>query len=585
MTSQIFIQNQQPVHFDLSNFHAEIDPQIDVHEYNEEQNKNIEQKIVAPLYQSANASMPVQINVTDDTQQTTELDADAVMNTILDSLFTPFVDTDLDDGLKLLIQSSMQYTEPNDYTFTKQFIMQSYVKSQLPAPAPNVVYTAGMDVIPTAKDLITDWRNEKKQNSFISSFGGLILNYPLASKARIVFCRTHKEYEAIQNELLLYTKANQQNIDADNLINLNAVATINMGVGELSASWLMPNVGSGTEYVSYSFNRIVENIVTKMQKTHDIVSPIYDIRTMRLPQLMVFINVEEYATVKDTVLMKDLNNIHRSVRTLDHLNVISLKNLSTLKAIDEKTDGNDGASKQGQIARVAMRQLRGKPYTSTEQLALIVKAIKVRKTNLPSENSYKAIKRTYMRPNRRNPDDFNLKGTIKTIKYRPDLHIYLDTSGSISEAMYKSAITNLIALAKTMKVNIYFNSFSHVISETSLLKTGHKTDSAIYKEFQSIQKVSGGTDFENVWNAIDNQSVINKRNNRAEHINFIISDMQDHVRQSYQFHPNAASVTNTYYVPIHVSEKKYESIVSAANHLIKSMKKAGHPKASKYFLM
>lgn len=585
MTAKIAIQNQKPVHFDLSNFHAEIDPQLDVHEYNDEQNKNIEQKIVAPLFQPQNINAPVQISMIDELQQSFEMDADSVMDLILSSLFNPFIEPELDDDLKQLFQASMEYTEVNNYPFTKQFIIQSYVKSQLPAPAPNVVYTAGMDVIPTAKELMTDWHNEKKQNSFISSYGGLILNYPLASKARIVFCRTHKEYEAIQNEILLYTKAHQNHIDSNNQINLNAVANINMGIGDLSTSWIMPNVESGMEYIPYSFNRIVENIITKMQKTHDIISPIYDIRTMRLPQLMVFINVEEYATVKDTVLMKDLNKIHRSVKTLNHLNVISIKNLSTLSEVDEKSENSYGSSKVAEVRRVAVRKLRGKGYTSTEQLVLMVKAIKARKTNYASENSYKAVKRTYMRPNRRNPDDFNLKGTIKTIKYRPDLHVYLDTSGSIGESMYKSAITNLIALAKTMKVNIYFNSFSHVISETTLLKTAHKTASEIYKEFQSISKVSGGTDFENVWNAIDNQSEFNKCNNKAEHINFIISDMQDCVRQTYQFNANAASVTNTYYVPIHVSAIKYDAVVKAATTLMKSMYKAGHPKASKYFLM
>ena len=72
--------------------------------------------------------------------------------------------------------------------------------------------------------------------------------------------------------------------------------------------------------------------------------------------------------------------------------------------------------------------------------------------------------------NRRDPDDYNKPGRITSVEYMPDLHVYVDTSGSISEANYQEAVLLLIRIAKKLNVNLYFNSFSHILSQQTLLK-------------------------------------------------------------------------------------------------------------------
>ena len=46
-------------------------------------------------------------------------------------------------------------------------------------------------------------------------------------------------------------------------------------------------------------------------------------------------------------------------------------------------------------------------------------------------------------------DSPDLKGKQTGIRFRPDIHVYLDCSGSISERNYQDAIKSLIKLAYT----------------------------------------------------------------------------------------------------------------------------------------
>lgn len=175
-----------------------------------------------------------------------------------------------------------------------------------------------------------------------------------------------------------------------------------------------------------------------------------------------------------------------------------------------------------------------------------------------SENIYKYSRKTYSKANRRDPDDFNAKGRIYGNKCKPDLHIYLDTSGSISAQNYQDTIKVLICIAKKLNINFYFNSFSHYMSESTKLMLKDKNYNAIYLEFERIPKVSGGTCFNQIWQYINDSPV------RRSQLSIIISDMEYVAPNQYIIHPK-----NLYYLPC--ANMPYDRIVSSTEDLIKSM--------------
>lgn len=175
-----------------------------------------------------------------------------------------------------------------------------------------------------------------------------------------------------------------------------------------------------------------------------------------------------------------------------------------------------------------------------------------------SMNIYKSVKSTYAKPNRRDPDDFNKTGKVVSTRYKPDIHLYIDTSGSISEKNYEEIVRGCITMAKAMNVNLYFNSFSHIMSQTTRLKTKDKTKNDIYKEFRKVPKVSGGTDYEQIWH------FINGSKKRTREISLIITDFEYTPPSRYIRHPK-----NLYYVPC--SHQDWNNITYWANQFCQGM--------------
>jgi hypothetical protein len=180
-----------------------------------------------------------------------------------------------------------------------------------------------------------------------------------------------------------------------------------------------------------------------------------------------------------------------------------------------------------------------------------------------------------MRPNRRRPDDPNAIGKMKNTKYRPDIHVYLDCSGSISEDMYSDTVMNLIRLAQKSQVNFYFTTFSHYITEAHKIEVKGRPISEIYKEIQGLPKASGGTDFSLVWSKIKSIDKWNRMNGRSYQINFMITDFCCGVGRGSKFRKGAPEVDNLYYVPISTSQSNWRNVKSWAETFAKAMIAAG----------
>ena len=109
-----------------------------------------------------------------------------------------------------------------------------------------------------------------------------------------------------------------------------------------------------------------------------------------------------------------------------------------------------------------------------------------------------------------------------------------------------------------MNVNFYFNSFSHYMSQTTKLRLKDRSLNDIYKEFRKIPKVSGGTDYEQIWH------YINRSQKFSKEVSVVISDFKYTAPNHYVKHPRFL-----YYAPISTSSWKY--ITVAAENFTKSM--------------
>ena len=228
-----------------------------------------------------------------------------------------------------------------------------------------------------------------------------------------------------------------------------------------------------------------------------------------------------------------LNNLGFNIRenAIESVNnmIETDKNKATLIKIDNETDA---------AAKIHTRILN-KPISIKTVTNAISKLVK-RLSNKPSANVYAIKIPSFKAPSRRDPNDPNLMGKATTYKYMKDLHIYLDTSGSINESLYENEIRLLIELAKHLNMNVYFNSFSHRLSQTTKLRLKGLKPAQIYNEFRKIPKVSGGTNFCNIWNYINED-----KKRRYDEISIVITDFLWTPPRDFPNYP-----PNIYYVPI-----------------------------------
>ncbi|EOS29325.1 hypothetical protein C804_03503 [Lachnospiraceae bacterium A4] len=320
---------------------------------------------------------------------------------------------------------------------------------------------------------------------------------------------------------------------------------------------------------AYSFERLVMNfsMMFARQNPDDcgIIAP--SINNLLVPRCMLFMNVENVSKVPANKIVRDVSVIKSAL--MEDIFQLSLTQISKLSAaalhsrivgmklknhaaLLEKQGRDTEKRKIFQFSKVAM--------TKADLSRRIVKIIDKESNVSKSENYSKVIKSTYMKSNRRNPDNYNLPGKSISLQYKPDIHIYLDTSTSISEENYKNAILTCITMAKKLNVNLYFNSFSHVISESTRLKIKGKTITEIYRQFQRVPKVTGGTSFEIVW-----QYIMQSAKRRKE-ISLLVTDFAYYPPDERPDYPR-----KLYYAPIDTSKASWPNVKQAAEEFCRSM--------------
>lgn len=333
---------------------------------------------------------------------------------------------------------------------------------------------------------------------------------------------------------------------------------------------------------AYAFERLVMKFsIMFAQKNPDdcgIIAP--SINSLLVPRCLLFMNVENIAKAPANKIVRDVSVIKSALKQkffqipLNQISRLSAASLQSriigmkLKNHAALLDKNGKEAKKRKIFQFGMAAM-----SKVDLSRRITKIINKEANVSRSENYFRVIRSTYMKSNRRNPDNYNLPGRGISLQYKPDIHIYLDTSVSISEENYKNAIITCITMAKKLDVNLYFNSFSDVISESTRLKIKGKTIGEIYRQFQNVPKVSGGTSFELVWQYIM-QSARRKRE-----ISLMITDFAYYPPDERPAYP-----AKLYYAPIDTSKASWPYVRKAAEEFCQSMYHI-EPNICRYILM
>ena len=374
---------------------------------------------------------------------------------------------------------------------TSVFLAQANAVAKMPLPSANVLYTAA-DIKDGANALLSTGND-----SILIANTGFFISEPIVA-AWFLSAPVFTDFKNFVNATI---QSMQQYISTDDMNKFNGFANLNLNVVE--GLMLRSDMAQGKqETAPYAFPRVLMKLLMiyaqKNPGTCGIIAPY--VQELIYTSNLLLMDVDMISKTPASRLDSLISDIRTGIKS--KFKPIGLKQLAKLSAIAQNARymgimynrHMDGMA-NNPTGKRALFRFGKSPISNRDLNKRIIKIVEKEVNVAASQNYAKTVKSSFMRANRRQPDNFNLPGKSISLLYKPDIHIYLDTSGSIDEENYKQAIMTLIVMAKKLGVNLYFNSFSHVISACKMLKIRGKSTAGIYREFQQIPKVEGGTDF------------------------------------------------------------------------------------------
>lgn len=511
----------------------------------------LKQAVVNPLFTPLIPNQPVTM-----TTNGTSYDADSIAD-LMSRCCGDVLDVMAEQSVKTILGQTMVNYNPNtNLGVIEMFPVQSGTAAKLPEPdGSSVIYTPATDVIPMARQFLA---GTGSYDSFFAS---------LAYYARPETLGFYFVNELAFDSFIQWFTQQMSMLSTVLTPDVNKLASdfMQLKLPGLTESLILRNT-DGESDEPLSFARLIINLL--MQYTN-VAGPAeygilpFNLRELVYPHTIVFVNVERHSRATAKQVSDEWKIINNALQNKNRPKMISNNSLRRLTAVQRSLQriasmAANAATNQGAMAARAanFRFSKNRP-TIVDTTRTIRKILSKMTVQGMTMNVYKSSKPSFAKPNRRDPDDYNKQGKVVSTKYQPDIHLYIDTSGSISERDYEDAVKACIAMAKKLNINMYFNSFSHVMSQTTRLHLEGKSKTAIYKEFQKVPKVNGGTDYEQIWN------FINRSKKRVRELSIIISDFQWTARSAYVRHPK-----NLYYIPC--STLSWDDIVRDADSFCKS---------------
>lgn len=485
--------------------------------------------LVRPLFTPLVAGTPCTIN-----DGNHDLSEDDILDIILDCC-GEHMDPLAEDKMKdIMSKCLVSYNKKTTLLTKSLFVIQSATKEKLPEPTAKCIYTPATDIIPVSKEFLSGKCSFDKYFATMAFFTKCnIMGFYFANE---VAFDNFKQWLASQVALIAGTLSADVNQLFSDFQNLKLTGLVE--------SVVLRNDDSDNNDPNSFARQLMAFLMTYATQTSPgLFGPMpFDIGELFCPKNVAFINVDAHSKASSKQINDEWDIVQQSLK----LKPTVLKNgkitklTSAVRGIKKAQAAASAAyqPQQKSAARAKLQKFRKTPLKQKDIVRYVTFLLnKMMKVNR-SQNIYKQTKMSFARPNRRDPDDFNKMGKTVSIKYWPDIHIYLDTSGSVSEENYSAGMRTCVMLAHKLNVNLYFNSFSSVMSECTLITTKDRNVEDCYRQFMLTPKVTGGTNFEQIWH------YINGNRKRERELSLVMTDFEWTARSDFVKHPE-----NLYYLP------------------------------------
>lgn len=550
--------NARPV--DLSTTH--ITPSVtgdDCHDLNKVVGGLVQKIFLQPLSSTGGT-----VTFTDDTGA--GYNRDDITDTIVTALVTPTDSATNATASAMLEQMTRHSRADHNLPVDQLLLSQALGTTGLPSTLGSAIvrYDVGTDVTPAATDYLALVNNPGTRN-YDRGVEALTVFY--ASLASLYTPDAHAVSFSDAGEFDTFT-ANVKNF-AETLVNAGkADQSVLTKASDLTAMSLSDEIVTGIKLrgddqdttEDYSFARIITYVAHDMvSEAHsdantDDRAPNMDLMPFGLTELinpssLLFINMENHARKPVSEIIAAWLDMVAS--TQSPINMVSLNKLSKINAVSANVSKMSNAFAVAAQRRVkrkadARRSANESDFSSAPALpADAARDIMAKLNSMANQNRSHNVKltkrKTYNRPSRRTRPSGMVQGPgrIKRKTYYPDIHFYADTSGSMSVEDYQDTLILVAMMATKLKCDVYFSSFSDVLSNEVLLPTKGRSPTQIQKIIKAIPKVSGGTDFQQIW---DN---VNRLESNKKRLSIISTDFEYHPRA----YPKIDHPANAVYVP------------------------------------
>lgn len=453
-------------------------------------------------------------------------------------------------------RTMLHFDATADYPVHRLFASQASAKQNLPLAG--MFYYISSDVIPSAQELLSDFTNVDSREKFFVNLTGKFEPDTLGMTFlnSTGFSDFQKYVQTCANVWSAQLDRATRKLLQD-FMNLSLTQTLTESVT------LRKDGAEGND--PGSFPRVIHAIMLRYAKQFPdkaFLMP-FTLKQCFCPEHVVFVNTDAHAHATPEVIQEEwqdiINAIAAPVRVVSKRSLARLTAIRTAQRNVDAQAANARSNRQAKLDRygnLALSKTAPKPSDIYRRVCRIIQRMDFVSR---SQNIVRTSRSSFTRSNRRHPDDFNLPGRASLISYKPDIHLYVDTSGSIDEEHWSSSTKTMIKLASKLGVNLYFTSFSHILSETSMVVTKGRSYAQMWKQIQRLPKVTGGTDYAQIWR------YINASKKRQRELSLIITDFEYDPPSTPIKHPK-----NLYYVPC--ANMDYQQISYWAQHFIKSMR-------------
>lgn len=452
-----------------------------------------------------------------------DMERDACKSVFANAIITNLVDKQAQADLDTLFSNCLACYAPG--RFDGVYLSQELRKNKLPEPSSKCVYTAA-DVTDAAKQY--DINKCSQTHSFLLANLGAFYNN---ANALFILLDDQAELDALKNMANpLLKNAGAKELPPDFKIDNKIFDGILLRADyKLDADENEPNTEA----------RILASVLTRAYP--NMILPTKTIESI-IPTTLVFFNAKKLARSTASELLSAKNEIGKLAQ-LDRSRILSFTKMASLQQIASAVSKQNLLQNQlnNALALSGRKATAGKFVIRDINMSRVKKKLiaieKAMKNKDVSKNPKYHEFDTYQRPNRREPDNCDLPGTSMDLGYYPDIHLYVDTSGSITEKDYQDSVAMIIDIAKRLNCDIYFNSFTTDISQETVVRCRDRSKAQIQRDIAKIPKLAGGTTIDQVWGYINA-----KRKNRRQ-LSILISDFYVDVPR-YIKHPE-----NLYYIP------------------------------------